>query len=74
MNISPKCIKKKLANLITFELYIMYRLSELRISNKLREFKFSLHVNYELYIESRRAKMKLNFSADILTPNLFQTP
>jgi hypothetical protein len=52
--------QKKLANLITFESYIMYRLSEFRIINRIREFKFSLHVNYGLFIGPGRAKIKLN--------------
>jgi len=63
--------QKQLANLITVESYIMYRLSELRTINRLREFRFSYHVNYGLYTGPGRTKNKLNFSVDILTPYLF---
>jgi len=61
MNISPKCIKKKLANLTTVESYFMNRLSEIRTINRVREFKFSIHVNYGLYIGPGRTKIKLIF-------------
>jgi len=52
--------QKKLANLITFESYIIYCLSELRTIKGLREFRFSHHVYYWLYIGPVRTKVKSN--------------
>jgi hypothetical protein len=60
MNISPKMYQIKFANFITFEAYVMCRLSELRTNKRHREYRFSLHVHYKPYIGPGRTNIKLN--------------
>lgn len=57
---SKKMYQIKFANFITFEAYVMCRLSELRTNKRHREYGFSLHVHYKLYIGPGRTNIKLN--------------